>query len=547
LPPGFFVGLIGEKSDGDPQLMRLLTYFLILLGVVTQLSAQTDFPGTDDKWRRYQSANFELFSRIREVESREMLHNLELLRAVFLDFFNLKERRRLEVTVYLFKSEKDYRTYGSETFGSKHRFNGFYLAGTDRAIIYLIPGENEKITRQLIFHEYIHHLFRVTEQNPPPWLNEGMAELFSTVEPKAGKLEFGQPIVGRLWQLQEEKLLPLENLFGVDRNSPIFRQGEHTGLFYAESWLLLHYLYFGDSKIEPDKRRQFIGHVLANDYRNAAAQRAGFQSVFGMDYRDMLGRLEAYLRSGRYHSMQIPLPAIATATTYESRAVPLADIRLRLAELALRASQSARAKLLLLQALEKDPTDTRVLEVLGAAALHDQDEQRARELWERAVEAGTRNAAIYRELALMESRARFSHFDVYFRLPEESVRRLRHYLLHSIEYNPAQSDAYEMLAWVEAFAPEPSNKNINAVQRAAPNLTRKERATLALAFVRVRLDRNEEALEMLAELEKLNPDPWEIYGIEAIRAFSEKRPIRPENLQPAAPSGHGGKILKPGG
>ncbi len=514
---------------------RFLRLWFALSGAVLLPGAAGDFPGTDDKWQHFKSSNFELYSRIRESDSRELLHNLELLRAMFLDFFKLKERRRLEVTVYAFKSEKDFKTYGSEAYGAKHAFDGFYVGGADRAVIYLIQGEDAATTRQLIFHEYIHHLFRVAEQNPPPWLNEGMAELFSTIIPTSDhKLEFGRPAAGRLWQLQQAAFMPLEQLFAVEQNSPLFRQGEHTGVFYAQSWALLHYLFFGDSKIEPERRRLFIALVLANAFRDAAHQRQGFREVFGMDYPEMLARLKTYTTSGKYFWGKHPAPPIPPAASYARRPVPEREIRLRLAELALRVSRSPAAKLMLLQAVEQEPADTRVLEVLGADALRDQDELRARERWSRAVELQTGNPAIYRELGLMEGRAVFSQFDVSYRVPAEKGQRMRDYLLRSIAYNPEQTAAYEMLAWVEAFAQEPSINNLNLVQRAYPNLTRKERTGLALAFVRVRLNNNAEALEILADLETMRPDAWETHGIEAIRAHIEGRPRRRANPPPTS-------------
>ena len=484
-----------------------------------------DFPGTDDKWQHFQSEHFEVYSRVRESDSRDLLHNLELLRATFLDSLKLVERRKLEVTVYVFKSQRDFQTYGSEAYGPRHQYDGFYVHGVDRAVIYLIPGEDRETTRQMIFHEYIHHLFDVAEVTPPPWLNEGMADLFSTIAPVAGKLEFGRPLAGRLWQAQTETLMPLDKVFGVDRDSPVFRQGAHTGLFYAESWALMHYLYFGDSKIEPERRRRFIALAMRNSFRDGDQLRASFRDVFKMDYPDMFARLQTYLTSGRYFWTKNAMPAIPPASSYGMRAVPESEMRLRLAELALRVSRAPAAKLMLMQAVERDPTEIRALEALGAEALRDQDELRARERWSQAVERGTRNPAIYRELGLMEGRAVFSQFDVNYRVPAEKAQRMRRYLLRSIEFNPEQSAAYEMLAWVEAFAPEPSIKNVALVQRAYPNLTRQERTALALAFVRVRLDRKDEAMEILAGLETMKPDPWETSGIEAIRALIEKRPM----------------------
>jgi predicted negative regulator of RcsB-dependent stress response len=516
--------------------MRFRIFLLLLLLPVARLAAQTDFPGADDKWQHFRSDNFELYSRNREADSRELLHDLELLRAFFLETNKLTERRRVEVTVYYFRSEKDFRSYASETYGPNHKFAGFYVQGVDRAVIYLIPGQDAISTRQLIFHEYIHHLFRVTENSPPTWFNEGMAELFSTLLPKADTIEFGHPVPGRVWQARNESLLPLEQLFAVDHSSAVFRQGEHTGLFYAESWALLHYLYFGDSKIPAQKRKIFLGLVLANGFKDAADMRTVFRDVFGMDYPEMVRKLDNYLTGGRYTWGRMPLPKTAASSSYAMRPVARPEINLRLAELALRVNRSPLAKLALLRAVDSDPADTRPLELLGADALRDQDTQRARERWERAAEAGTQNAAIYRELGLMESRAWFSRFDVYFRLPADKAHQLQRYLLRSIEYNPEQSEAYEMLAWVEAFSPELSVKNVTMIQKKYPTLKRQAHTALALAFVRVRLGKPEEALEMLQGIETMQPDPWETYGIEATRAFIEGRPIKRENLGPARPA-----------
>lgn len=529
-------------------MLRFRLILLLVLSWASLRSAPAEFPGTDDKWQHYQSPNFELYSRNGETESRELLHNLELLHAVFFDTLKLRARRRTEVTVYYFKQEKNFRPYLAETYGPKNDFDGLYVGGIDRAVILLYPGQDMAATRQMIFHEYVHHMFQVAELNPPPWLNEGMAELFSTIVVNSDKVEIGKPQVGRLWQINNESLMPFGKLFAVDRDSPIFRQGEHTGLFYAESWALMHYLYFGDSKIPPQKRKIFLERAMTGGFQDAADMLAGFQEVFGMDYPEMQRRLERYVSgSGRYFRMNSPLPGIPSGKTYAKRSVPLTEIRLRLAELAFRISQSPLGKLALLQAKDAASGDARPLEALGAAAYRENDQQTMRDRWTRAAELGTRNPAIYRELGLMEGRTFFNRFDVYFRLPEEAAARLRGYLLQAIKYNPEQSDTYEMLAWVEAFAPEPSIKNLNLVQRAYPALSRKERTTLALAFARLRLNHKDDALVILADLEAMQPDPWEVYGIEAIRAYIEKRPIRRENLRPAEPSTHGRMTTKPGG
>lgn len=81
-------------------ILLLVLAALLGLGAVTRASGKEALPGVDDKWRRYQSLHFELFSHNDGVSSRQLLHNLEFLHTVFLDTMHLVERRPLEVTVY---------------------------------------------------------------------------------------------------------------------------------------------------------------------------------------------------------------------------------------------------------------------------------------------------------------------------------------------------------------------------------------------------------------------------------------------------------------
>lgn len=502
--------------------------------------------GVDDKWRYYRSPNFELYSRNSESESRELLHNLELLRAVCLERFKFTERARLDITVYYFRTVEDFRAYGAEFYGKSNFFKGYYFSRPDRAVISLAPSETAEGAQRMIFHEYVHHLFRTAEENPPVWFNEGLAEFLAGMRVDGDSIEIGHPHAGRLRALRAEKLMPLGTLFGVTHQSPILRSSDHTGLFYAQSWGLLHYWYCGDGKFPPNAVERFLRVADDRKSADAADLRAVFNDCFGFDYPEMERRLDRYVGGGTYRYSRRAAPKIDKMSTYEMRLVPREEIRVRLAELALRVNRAPLAKLQLLEAIDKNPADPRPFEVLGVEALMERDENGARDRWEQAVAAGTRNVAIYRELGLIESRTWFHQFDYNFRLPAETTERLRSRLQRSIEYAPQQSAAYEMLAWVEAFAEQPSIRNVNLVQGYFGALQKKQRTLLALAFVRVRVDKPDEARALLDQLDKMEPDAWTARGAEIVRAKLEGRPARrppgatttpgkPRQFVPAAP------------
>lgn len=492
-------------------------------GVLGWGASPEPFAGVDDKWLYLRSPNFELYSRNSERESREVLRNLELLRAVFLERFKFVERARLDVTVYYHRNLEDFRAHAPATF-SQGDFRGFYLPGPDRAVISLAPTDNPESAQQLVLHEYVHHLFRAAEQEPPAWFNEGMAELLSTVRTERGQLEIGRPLMGRLGVIHETKLIPLETLFAVDYRSPIYRSNNHTGMFYAESWALLHFWYFGDSGLAPEAVARFT-RVAGNGRAAATVDlRAYFRECFGMDYPEMQRRLDAYVSSGQYRYSKQPVPKIDEAAAYSRRNVPRDELRLRLAELDLRTQQSPAARFALLDAQAKSGTgDPRLFEVLGAAEIVARDEARACEFWEQALTAGSTNGAIVRELGLIESRGWFQRFDFYFRLPTETAARLRSRLERSIAHEPQQTAAYEMLAWVEAYSAEPSIPNLNLIQRQFSTLRHQQRTLVALAFVRFRSGLKDEATALLGQLDRLESDDWSNQAAEAVRAQIEGR------------------------
>jgi len=55
-------------------------------------------------------------------------------------------------------------------------------------------------------------------------------------------MEIGALIPGRFQVLQQNQWLPLETLLAVDQNSPYYNERDRAGVFYAESWALIHML-----------------------------------------------------------------------------------------------------------------------------------------------------------------------------------------------------------------------------------------------------------------------------------------------------------------
>ncbi len=489
-----------------------------IASLVMPAALVAELPAVDGKWRYFTSPHFELYSRNDEKSSRELLRNLELVRAIFLERLNLQERLRVDVTVYYFRTKAEFQAYAPDSLRKNDALAGFHLFRPDRAVISMAPAGDSGLAQQTVFHEYVHHLFRIAEYDPPLWFNEGTAEVLAGMKVERNRVLIGTPMADRALFLQQQTLLPLEQLFAADQASKAYADEAHTGVFYAQSWALLHYWYFGESRIPKQAVDRFI-QVAGNREKAAAVDlRQHFVASFGFDYREMQRRLSGYIRTGRFRAGAHPMPDLAPASSYAMRAVPIDELVVRLAELSFRVERNAHAKLLLLEALEKRPQDARPLEVLGTDAYLEQDEAGAVEKWEQALAVGSTNAAVIRELALMEGRRWFEKFDETFQLPAARAARMRARLLRSIELEPHQAAAYEMLAWVEAFAAEPAVENVKRVIAQLPTMREKKRSLIALSFLMLRAGNPETAGPMLEHLGTLALSPGEAEALSALHA-----------------------------
>ena len=76
----------------------------------------------------------------------------------------------------------------------------------------------------------------------PLWMGEGLADFYSSFEAvDAKKVRIGTVHQRHLERLQRE-FMPLATLTAVDHQSPYYNERNRPGIFYAESWALLHFL-----------------------------------------------------------------------------------------------------------------------------------------------------------------------------------------------------------------------------------------------------------------------------------------------------------------
>jgi len=271
-----------------------------------------------DPWLRITSANFELFTTAGERSGRDLIRHFEQVRSFFTQAFGSKLAAAKPVRIVAFHSHDEYRPYRPNELAT-----AFYQPGTEHDFIVMESGAREHY--EVAVHEFTHLMIHQSNQALPVWLNEGMAELYSNLEPTGSKIVVGNVIAGRAQTLLREKWIDLRTVVAVDHNSPLYSERSKAGMFYAESWALVHML-----NLDPAYRPQFRAMVEALKEGGAPA---AFQGAYGKSIDQVQDDLRVYLTNATIHAavFDIQLPKSVETPEFETAAgVPA---RLALAEL----------------------------------------------------------------------------------------------------------------------------------------------------------------------------------------------------------------------
>ena len=213
--------------------------------------------------------------------------------------------------------------------GKPANLTAFFSRGSDQNLIVLNLAGSGDGSLRIIFHEYTHLLLRHNQPYWPLWLSEGMAEIYATFEVNGGsRARIGDPIEHHLDLLAQRPLLPLRELFAVARESPEYNERERQGIFYAESWLLTHYLMLSGNPARQARFRQ-----LTPLLRQGQPPEQAFTNALRTTLPAMETELRSYLAAGRFKPLELALPAtLESARAFATRGLTPTEVCYRLGD-----------------------------------------------------------------------------------------------------------------------------------------------------------------------------------------------------------------------
>src|SRR5829696_1005674 len=248
----------------SPVMKFFITVLLVILISVPAPAATQ----TRDNWRSVRTNNLFVIGNADPEKLRQVAAWLEFFHSAFA---RLVSRNVLDssvpTTVIVFRDDASFTPFKPLYQGRPVDLAGFFQPGDDVNYIALSLDPNNRDPYSTAFHEYVHLHLRDNVPSAPLWLNEGLAELYGSLQFSGSDALLGAPLSHYIRLLRANEPLPLSTLFSIGTNSPHYNEQEKSGIFYGQSWALVHYLMFGENGRQEQFRR-FLQQVSRGE--NAA-------------------------------------------------------------------------------------------------------------------------------------------------------------------------------------------------------------------------------------------------------------------------------------
>src|SRR5579884_1435408 len=411
-------------------------------------------------WTVARTNSFEVYSDAGPQTVRSTIEWFEELRAFFLRQTGLNVSGRAPVRVIVFRTGAEYEAYRPNPAAA-----AFYTGDASRD--YIVMTQSTANWEGIAAHEYAHSLMHANGLLLPPWLSEGVAEVYSTVHIEERTSWIGGDSRPRSQTLAREAWIALRQLLAT---TEIPKNG--VELFYAESWALAHMLAFS-----PEYGPRFT--ALLKTLSSGMSAEQALSLLYSKSVQAVDSDLHAWVAGGPFRA--VAFAGIAHAAAPETAEVSSFEQRRLLADLFFVSGALPRAESLYKELQREAPGDSDVAIALGEIALRRADKRTAMREWKPAIAKGAHDPKLcYRYAALAQQTG----------MPDADIIPV---LQRAVALDPAFDDARYSLALMLISAGRYGDgvTNLKAMRTIAP--ARAYSYWSAMANALTELDRREEA------------------------------------------------------
>ena len=330
-----------------------------------------------------------MYSDAGEKSSQDTLRYFEQVRSFFTQAMGgAPANPALPVRIVAFASKEEFEPYRINEFATAY-YKGSSNGASDRD--YIVMSETGAGTFPVIVHEYFHYFANHAHLNLPLWLNEGLAELYSTLKPVGDRIVVGALIPARYQALLREPWVPLATILRVDRNSPYYNEKAKAGSLYNEGWALTHML-----ALTPEYRPKFPQLLLS--IQNGTPSEQALTQVYGKLLAMIEDDLQIYLEGKIFQGEEFAVTLAKPGGDLPVEPVSAFDVNLMLADLIDRPGKEEEARKRLENLAREQPQRPEPFVALGSLAFRRGEQDEARKDFEKAFALGSRDPGMLWDL-----------------------------------------------------------------------------------------------------------------------------------------------------
>jgi tetratricopeptide (TPR) repeat protein len=379
-----------------------------------------------DRWTRLATTHFEMYTSADESKSRDVILHLERVREFFMQASPVRPPGEFPVRIVVFKDPDEMHIHAPN-----RNVAAFFAPGPLRdSIVMANPGPD---TDPIAIHEYVHLVIRHSGLKIPLWLNEGWAEVFSTLKPVRGGVAVGDLIQHYLDTLSHGNWFTLKQLETIDRHSPDYSETSRANTFYAESWALTHMLY-----LAPDYKDNFGKFV--NTLNKGQTLTQALQIGFNKTPDQVLEDLKLYFERKSLYGTVFLTPFEKTGEKPEVSPIAPYDRNIMFADIDSSVHHFPSASRMYQDLQAEEPKRPDAFGGAGYLAILQNDKETARTEFHKAFDLGTTDPQLCMQLAELDREAK---------QPESLVRSE---LEQAVKLRPDFSEAIFQLALMKVNA-----------------------------------------------------------------------------------------------
>lgn len=448
--------------------MKKAIYFryFVAAAIIVFIFVQANFLAKD-RWKKISSGKIQIVGNTSEKNLKNVFRKVNYLDQLFAETFsNQKIYKNTPINIFIFKNDSIFKNFKPVENGKRQNWvAGFFQPGDDVNYIALSENSNYQNTNRTIFHEYTHSLVDnyFGQENVPPWINEGLAEFFEQTIIKnkrrviLGNQRFSHKKLGKEFQLE-----PLKTFLKVDYADLRKLSKDEIEDFYAQSWLLIHFIINGSEGVEAEKSKAFLKSMIqGNSPENA------YKEHFNKSLNDLEGKLRSYLYLQNYKSKVFEFEStLSDQGNLKSQTLSASETNALFGELLYNMRRFEEAESYLEKSLQQNPRTSLAYTTLGLIKMKLGDFTQSKKYLEKAIENDSENYLTLYRYAYVLSREDIENNGFLRPFRAEKFAKMRDSLHKSMQLNPRFPESFYLQAFINLVQDIDYDESIEMLKKA---------------------------------------------------------------------------------